>query len=217
MSDSAKAISSETDLARLPAGALVEGEVFVDRDFASLPKIELYKCRFDNCRFADASFSRVVFESCEFVGCDLSHVSWGNSSLRGVRFVDTKLLGVNFGKANDNPDVVFERCFLRYAVFDGVALRGVRFVDCQLVEASFVETDLQDADFSGSTLTHAMFRRCALAGADLSTTSGLSLDPAQNQAKDAFISVDAAVEIARAVGVRVAGYDEPRGSKKKRR
>lgn len=206
-----------TDLHHLPAGALVEAEVFVDVAVTSLPRCELYKCRFENCRFPEATLSRVVFEGCEFVDCDLTRVSWGQSPLRAVTFVDCKLLGVNFSKAGDDPDVVFQRCLLRYAVFDGVNLRGARFEDCQMQEASFVEADLQDADFGGSDLTHAVLTRCSLGGANFSTSTGLFFETSQNQCKDAFVAVETAIQMAQAAGLRVAGYDDARPSKRKRR
>lgn len=204
---------STTNLARLPGGALVEGERFVDVDIAAIGKIELYKCRFENCRLQEGSWSRVVVEGCEFVGCDLTRVSFGGSSLRGVRFVDCKLLGVDFGKAGENPDVSFERCLLRYAVFDGVNLRGASFVDCQMQESSFIETDLRDCDFQSSDLTHAVLKRSSLAGADFSTTTGLFFETTQNQSKDAFIAVETAIHMAQAAGLRVAGHDEARPNK----
>ncbi len=210
-------MSSETKLEQLPRGALVEGEAFVDVDVARVAAVEVYKCRFDNCRFVEASFDKVVFEAVEFKDCDLTRVKWGSSSLRGVKFIDCKLLGVNFAALNDNPDVSFERCLLRYAVFDGVACRGARFVDCNLAEANFNETDLRDADFSLSDFTLAVIKKCTLAGADFSTSTGLYFDPAANQSKDAFIAVETAVQIAQAAGLRVAGYDDAKGSKAKRR
>lgn len=210
-------MANETDLQKLPRGALVEGEAFVDVDIAGVAGVEVYKCRFDNCRFVEARFDKVVFEAVEFKDCDLTRVAWGSSSLRGAKFIDCKLLGVNFSALNDNPDVSFERCLLRYAVFDGVALRGAKLFDCNLAEASFNEADLRDCDFSQSDFTHAVMKKCSLAGADFSTSTGLSFDPAANQSKDAFIAVETAVQIAQAAGLRVAGYDDAKGSKKPRR
>lgn len=209
--------TSGTNLETLPKGALVEAEAFVDVDIARIASIEVYKCRFDKCRLVEASFDKVVFEDVDFNGCDLTRVRWGGSSLRGVRFVDCKLLGVNFSGANDNPDVSFTGCGLRYAVFDGVACRGARFLNCQMQEASFVEADVRDADFSGSDLTHTVLKKCSLAGADFSTTTGLYFEAAQNQSKDAFIAVETAVQMAQAAGLRVAGYDDAKGSKGKRK
>lgn len=207
--------TAPSDLTRLAAGTLVEQETFADVEVTRLAGVEFDRCRFERCRFIDAALSRVVFERCTFVECDLTRVAFGDSSLRGVRFEDCKLFAVDFARAGDNPDVVFERSILRCALFHGINLRTTRFASCQLQEASFLDSDLQDADFAGSELDNATFRRCSLAGADFSTTTGLVFEPAQNQSRDALIGVDTAIQLARAVGLRVAGYDDARSSKRK--
>jgi fluoroquinolone resistance protein len=207
-----------TSLAALPRGALVEAEAFVDVDVARCAGVEVYKCRFERCRFVEAVLDKVVFEDVEFVDCDLTRVRFGHSSLRGVRFVRCKLLGVDFSRAADHPDVAFDGCSLSYAVFDGVALKGVRFLECQLGEASFVGSDLRDADFARSDLTRAVLRDAKLGGADFSTSTALLLDPARNDSNDALISVETAIHLAQAAGLRVAGHDdERRGKRPKRR
>jgi uncharacterized protein YjbI with pentapeptide repeats len=176
---------------------------------------ELYRCTFRKCAFPSARFEKVVFESCVFEDCDLTRMVVPHSAFRGVRFVRCKLLGVHFSALSAHPELTFEGCDLRYTVFDGQQLRGARFLDSKLDEASFEGCDLVDADFSSSELTGAVFGKCELAGADFSSARGLFLDPAKNRAKDAFIGADAAVELARSLGLRVAGHDSPR--KKARR
>lgn len=205
--------ASTRDLASAPAGTLVEAEVFVDVDLSRLTKLELYRCRFEGCRFPEASLSGVVFEACTFIDCDLTRARLGDSSFRGVVFRDCKLLGVDFGRAAANPEVTFERCLLRYAVFDGVNLRGTTFSDCQIQEATFVEADLQDASFAGCDLSLSTFRRAALGGVDFSDAVGVFFEPRENQSKDAYIAVETAVQLARQAGLRVAGYDKPRAAK----
>jgi fluoroquinolone resistance protein len=203
------------DPSTLPPGTLVEGQTFVDIDIGRVAGLEFFNCRFERCRFVEATLSRCVFERCVFDGCDLTRVRLGQSGLRGVHFVDSKLLGVEFAGAADNPEMHFERCVLRHAAFHGVSLRGVRFSGaCQLQEASFLEADLQDVDLADSDLERATFRRCGLGGADFSGASGVWFEPAQNQAKDALISVETAVHLARAAGLRVAGHDAPRGARR---
>ncbi len=133
-----------------------------------------------------------------------------------MRFVGCKLLGVHFAALSDHPELSFEGCDLRYAVFDGLSLRTTRFIDCQLPEASFNDADLVDADFSGCELNGTVFARCDLAGADFVTATGVFIDPAKNRAKDVLVSPEAAVQLARSLGMRVAGYDEPRGVVKKK-
>lgn len=204
-------------LAAFAPGSLIEDAAIVDVDVAALPAVEFYRCRFERCRMADATTARVRFEDCEFVACDLAKLRLGDASLRGVRFVDCKLVGVDFAAAAEHPDVAFQGCLMRYARFDGVALRGVVFRACQLVECSFVETLLHDATFDDCDLTNAVFKGTDLDGADLSTSTGVFFGLANNRVQDAFISVDTAIHLARAAGLRVVGTDEKRGARKRRR
>jgi fluoroquinolone resistance protein len=197
--------------------AFYEGQTFSEVDVARIGKIEFYKCHFERCRMQDAALQKTTFEQCTFTSCDMTRIAWGMSSLRGVRFTDCKLLGVNFAAANDNPDVAFESCVLRYAVFDGVHLRGASFHDVALQEASFVDSDVREAAFTACDLTRAVFRKCQMAGADFTTSTGLFFEPTQNQAKDAMIAVETAIQLARAVGLRVAGYDDAKRSAKSKR
>jgi uncharacterized protein YjbI with pentapeptide repeats len=176
---------------------------------------EFYRCTFRHCTFTEARFEKVVLESCVFEDCDLTRISVPHSAFRGVRFVRCKVMGVHFSALSAHPELSFEGCDLRYTVFDGQQLRGGKFIDSKFDEASFEGCDLVDADFSGSTLTGAVFGGCELAGADFASATGLFLDPSRNRAKDAFIGPDAAVELARHLGLRVAGHDAPR--KKSRR
>jgi uncharacterized protein YjbI with pentapeptide repeats len=204
-------------LAAFSAGSLVENAAVVDVDVTALPAVEFYRCRFERCRMADASTARVRFEDCEFVACDLTKLRFGDASLRNVRFVDCKLVGVDFAAAADNPDVAFQGCLMRYARFDGVALRGCVFRACQLIEASFTETMLDDATFDDCDLTNAVFKNANLGGADFSTSIGVFFGLSNNRVQDAFISVDTAIHLARAAGLRVAGTDDKRDARKRRR
>lgn len=201
---------------RFAAGTLVEEETIADETFSHLAGVEFDRCRFERCRFADARLSRVVFERCVFVDCDLSRVAFGDSGLRGVRFEECRLFAVDFAGAADNPEVAFVRSVVRSASFSGVNLRRATFTACQLQEATFVDADLQDVDFAGSELDGASFQRCRLGGADFSTTSGLHFEPSKNQAKDALISVETAIQLARAAGLRVVGFDDARPASRAR-
>jgi len=212
---------ADADLASLLSRDFIEGDVFTDVDGkdAVIANKELYRCTFRGGTFERARFERVIFESCVFENCDLTRITLPHSAARGVRFVGCKLLGVHFSSLGDHPELHFDTCDLRYAVFDGQSLRTTRFVNSQLPDTSFNDADLVDTDFSGSELNGAVFARCELAGADFATATGVFIDPAKNRAKDVLISPEAAVQLARSLGMRVEGYDQPRGVvvKKKRR
>ena len=77
-----------------------------------------------------------------------------------------------------------------------------------------VLTGAEDVDLGDSELERASFRRCSLGGADFSRAGDVGFEPAQNQAKDALISVETAIQLARAAGLRVAGHDAPRGARR---
>jgi uncharacterized protein YjbI with pentapeptide repeats len=195
----------------------IKGAEFTNADLSGLVLAdkELYRCVFKGCTLGTARFEHVVFEACTFEDCDLSRATLPRSVSRGLTFTRCKLLGVHFNALSQRPELEFDGCDLRYAVFDGLHLRGTRFADSKLQDASFNGCDLVDADFTGCDLGAAVFTRCDLGGADFSTATDLLFDPAANRAKDAFISVDAAVQLARTHGLRVAGHDSAK--KKSRR
>jgi uncharacterized protein YjbI with pentapeptide repeats len=210
---------SENTFQALFTSDFVEGQHVVDPDLKEghLADTELYQCAFTGGTLAASRFEHVVFEDCAFENCDLSRISLKGCRAIGVRFVGCKLLGVHFSALASNPELSFEGCDLRYAVFDGHRLKGTRWLGCKLQDASFNGCELTETDFSGSELLGAVFDGCQLAGADLSTAVDLFLDPAKNRARDAFVAVDAAVQVARSLGLRVAGYDGEKAARKKGR
>ena len=66
------------------------------------------------------------------------------SSYNGVVFRDCKLLGADFARVAENPDVNFVRCNLRYVAFTDVNLRALAFEECELQEAQFASCSLID-------------------------------------------------------------------------
>lgn len=206
-----------TSLDSLDAGDFFENLSFSDVEAAGagISGKELYRCTFERCKLPELRLERATFESCRFVDCDLTQMIPNGTSLRGVTFERCKLLGVDFSRLNDNPDVTFEGCMLRYAAFSDMGLRGVRFLDCEMQDAQLSECALMNADFPGCDLTGATFSRCDLSGADLSTASGVFLDARQNVVKGAFIALETAVMSAQSQGFKVLGFDKPPPRKKR--
>src|SRR5690348_5154345 len=98
---------------------LIENETFTDGDSERLPARlagnELYRCTFTGVKLAEARIERCVLERCTFEDSDLTRIALVGVHLRGVAFRRSKLLGLDFTKLADNPDVSFEGCILRYA------------------------------------------------------------------------------------------------------
>ncbi len=190
----------------------VDDGVFKDLDGggARVMDREFYRCTFNTVKLAEAHLERCIFEQCAFNDCDLTRCALKGVSLRGVTFTRCKLLGVDFSRISDNPDVTFDTCILRYAAFAGLNLRNTTFSTCELQEAQFEGTSLVASRFPNSDVTGATWTRCDLSTADLSHAVGLYLDARANRVKDAFVPVETAVRMAQEAGLRVVGYDRPK-------
>jgi fluoroquinolone resistance protein len=189
---------------------VVEGRTFEDLDLSgrTIRGREFHKVTFRRARLADTRWESCSLEACVFEACDLAQFRPVQTALHGVRFVECKLMGSDWGALSRNPDVSFEGCDLRYAMFARLNLRKARILSCQVRDASFSDVDLVESDFSGTDLGGTTFDRCELNKANLSTSRGAHLDPARNRVKGARIPVESAVLLAMAAGMRVAGYDE---------
>jgi uncharacterized protein YjbI with pentapeptide repeats len=126
-----------------------------------------------------------------------------HANLSGVRYEDTRLMGVQWSDLGLVPDLGFANCDLRYASFTKLKLPRTAFTDCTIREATFDQTDLAHVDFGGSDLTGTTFARCELNKTDFRRAVGLLLDPAVNRVKGARVSVDAAVAYVQTFGIDV--------------
>ncbi|QIX61512.1 pentapeptide repeat-containing protein [Hymenobacter sp. BT18] len=135
---------------------------------------------------SQADLSGRRFSECLFDNCNLAGASLSNTALQNVAFDGCKLLGLQFMACRDMLfDVHFDKCQLDYASFWGKVMPNTRFVGCSLQEADFTRTDLTNAVFQDCQLQRAVFSQTNLQGADFATAQGISLDPAQNQVKQA--------------------------------
>lgn len=197
--------------------ALVENETFVDPcDPRRLDGVELYRCAFRGVKWPELRLERTKLERCTFEDCDLTRTIFAGVSLRGVAFRRCKMLGFDFTKLADDPEVTFEHCILRYANVSAVSLRGSKIESCELQEARFFEANLIDVDFAGSDLAGATLDRCDVAGADFTHAAHVFLDPRVNSAKGCQVPLETAVMMAQALGISVAGYPDPKVTRRKR-
>jgi uncharacterized protein YjbI with pentapeptide repeats len=128
------------------------------------------------------------------------------TGVRGVRFEDCKLMGVDWSNLSPHPEFTFTNCNLRYASFVKVNLRKTSFARSAVREANFHDADLTEADFAGADLSGSNFRGCTLTRTDFRGTTGLFLDPARNKVKGTRVPVETAVMLAQSLGLVVDGY-----------
>ena len=176
----------------------IEGQShYADRTFEELQLDgeEIRDSEFFNCEFLRVNFSGAVFRNCRFInckfdGCDLSLIELPDTSLSGLSFRDSKLVGVDWTLANWSREVLGEALdffdsVLSHSTFIGLGLSDVQFNGCILHNVDFREADLTRSDFSGSDLRDTLFLNTNLTRANLETAQNYQIAPELNTLKKA--------------------------------
>jgi len=161
----------------------------IDYTISPLPRKEYENYTFKNCNFYSSDLSNFIFRECIFDGCDLSLVAFRNTTLNDIWFVNCKILGVQFQESNSFLlSFGFDNCILKLSVFYKLKLKKTKFVNCNLQEADFTETDLSIAIFENCDLYRVVFYNTNLEKADFRSSFNYSLDPERNRIKKARFS-----------------------------
>ncbi|MEI6846805.1 MAG: pentapeptide repeat-containing protein [Chlorobiaceae bacterium] len=152
------------------------------------------ECRFQNCDGKKADFSGITFRSCSFDGCDLSLALFRNSVLQDVKFLNSKLLGVQFSECrNFLLQLDFQNCMLKLALFSKLKLKNTRFKNCDLQEVDFTDADLAESIFEHCDLLLATFFKTNLEKADFRSALNYSINPETNRISKASFSIPAVI------------------------
>lgn len=196
--------------------SLLRGRSFEDRTFtglemqeADLAGKEFAGCTFVGCKAQESRWRGCRLEDCVFDRCDLTQARPAGMVAGKLQFRGCKLMGVEWTELGRFVNLGFSECTLQFASFLRLSLCRTQFVDCTITEANFFEVDLGEADFRGSSLTGSVFRGCKLRKTDFSAATGVFVDPAANEAREAIVPVESAVLLAMHLGLRVAGYSGP--------
>ena len=160
------------------------------------------ECQFLNCNFNNVDLSGLTFVSCTFDGCDASLVKLKNTSLQEVKFVNCKLLGVQFSECRKFLlDLDFENCMIKLSNFCGMKLKNRHFKNCDMQEADFSEADLSGAQFDGSDLHQAIFFHTNLESADFRAAFNYSINPETNRLRKAKFSIQGVAGLLDSYGI----------------
>lgn len=148
-------------------------EFYRDQSFASIildggsvNDREFLHCAFFNCSFQQTLFARCRFEDCTFDQCNLSVFKSMNSGFLGVKFEQSKLLGVDWTRVKTPIDVSFHWCILDNCLFPGLKLKSTKMLQCKIREADFTKADLSSSSFGSSDLAGTQFIQCNLSKCD---------------------------------------------------
>ena len=148
------------------------------------------ECTFKSCNLNSTDLSDIIFRSCSFNNCDCTLATLKNTSLQNVKFMNCKLLGVQFNQCKEFLlQLDFESCILKLAVFYKLKLKNTRFKNCNLQEADFSEVDLTGAAFENCDLLRTTFMHTNLEKADFRSAFNYSMNPEINRIRKARFSI----------------------------
>ncbi len=187
-------------------GSFTENRRFEKIDFREerLDGGSYEECGFINCNFNSIDLSGMSFIKCLFDGCDGTLIKLKNTSLQEVKFVNCKLLGVQFSDCRKFLlELDFENCMLKLALFAQIKLKSIHFKNCNLQEADFSEAELQGAIFENCDLLQSTFFHTNLEQADLSTAFNYSINPEINRLRKAKFSMQGVIGLLDTYGIEI--------------
>jgi uncharacterized protein YjbI with pentapeptide repeats len=161
---------------------------------------EFHDCVFEACTFTESVFHGCRFVECTFRESDLSLVQVTGSAFSASRFVDCRIIGIDWTQADWTgvslgQPISFERCAISHSTFISLKLPGIRIKECIAADVDFREADLSKADFTDSDLSESLFLNTNLSKADLSAARNYHIAPEQNTLKDARFSLPEAMSL----------------------
>jgi fluoroquinolone resistance protein len=182
--------------------ALFTDESYEDRQFTSLAcqdtelkDIEFFQCRFDGCRFLRTTFRQCRFEQCVFEKCDVSLLKVPESSFIGVRFLNSKMLGIDWTQAAVPLTLAFQGSNVSHSMFMRLSLQRMEMVECIAREVDFTGTNLTRANLAKTDFLGSRFADTNLSYADFSKAVNYAIDPRANRLKKAVFSMPEAVSL----------------------
>jgi uncharacterized protein YjbI with pentapeptide repeats len=112
-----------------------------------------------------------------------------------IRFVDSKVIGVNWTKAQQVQGLDFKSCQINYSNFRMLKLQKIKMVDCEAQEVDFVEADLSNAELTNTDFERSVFSKTNLTGATLVGAKHYSIDARSNTIKKAHFSLPEALSL----------------------
>jgi uncharacterized protein YjbI with pentapeptide repeats len=185
-----------------------DGEEYIEQQFADLTltqelvtAVTFEECTFANCNFSETHFKRCTFRDCHFQNCDLSLLDVDYSSFQRSKFVECKLIGMNWAKVSRIEWVEFHSCNLSYATFMELDLTKAIITHCLAKEATFAETNLTEANCTHTDFTDSRFIRNNLTKADFRGAHNYAIAADQNTLKKTRFSLPEAVALLRGLDI----------------
>ncbi len=182
-----------------------EAENFVADDCsgALIKDKQFHNCSFESLKGQNVRLLRCKFVDCTFVSCDLSNATLKNCVFRGVRFENSKLIGINWTDAETVMHLEFRHCHLSFGNFEDLDLRKSIFEDCIAREVEFARANLMAVNAQRTDFRGANFQRSNLTKADFRGAQEYSIRADENTLKDARFSLPEAISLLYGLGIHI--------------
>lgn len=179
------------------------GEIFERVSLAGgrIEEKEFEKCVFRKCSFLECAFVDCRFVDCRFEGSMLSAVRFDASSFLETAFADSKVIGIDWTKANKLRGAAFLRSDVSQCNFSEMKLPGLAMRDCTAKEAVFSSADCTGADFGGTDFERTLFHKTNLTGAAFVGAYHYTIDFRSNLLKKTIFSLPEAVSLLRSLDI----------------
>lgn len=184
--DSASFINCTFSQLKLNFSGNMDDSTATDRRF-----VQFYKARFDHCSFLNCDFGKFIghssqyiectFDNCNLSKCDLranvfTNSTFINCNMDGVKFVRSKLTGVNFIDGTVLSNIDFQECEgMDGMSFQGLNMQGARMIgitDPGLNACNFRDANLRGVQFDFSQIHGSDFTGADLTGSNVRIAEG---------------------------------------------
>jgi uncharacterized protein YjbI with pentapeptide repeats len=156
---------------------------------------EFENCMFENCSFVETILEKCIFTDCAFNSCILSAVKTNLSIFSEVKFHNSKVIGIDWTRAQSIRSLEFQNCQLTYSNFKLLKLAHLKIIDCQATDMDFSGTDLTDASLENSDLTNTRFLNTNLFKTSFRKSTNYAIDFKTNKLKKTVFSLPEAISL----------------------
>ena len=159
----------------------------------TIKEVEFEECGFAECSFVNCKFIKCRFINCKFDSCVISAVIPTGCHFVDARFTGSKVIGVDWTKAQRIQEISFEKCQINYSNFRFLKLPKITMVNCEAKEVDFTETDLTEGNFADTDFEKSIFLKTILTEANLGGAKNYYIDARYNTIKKAHFSLPEAL------------------------
>lgn len=160
-------------------------------------------CEFEGCSFVECLFSRCNFVNCRFKDCLLSAVKPDDSRFADVSFLKSKVIGLDWTRAELVSDIRFVNSQISYSNFRLLKLPKIEIRDCQSKDVDYSGADLSESDLRGTDFEQSVFFKTTLTKANFSGATNYYIDARKSIIDKAKFSLPEAMSLLQSLNIEI--------------